>query len=233
MSVRFRVVFALACAVLAAMLCTVYAQHVQAETERERSEALERYGGETVNLVVATKNLSSGETVTKDEVTTKEWLSDLAPEGAKTDIDEVVGKRLTSAVASGSPLCSLAFEEPEGTAQVPDGHVALSLSSADRLGLPDGAATGARLLAYRMSDSGTSLISDDVRLLATGSEGQRYGSSSITLAVLPSQVADILAASASGNLRLVVPADDVDVQATGAATAPTSVAPTAQEGNPS
>ena len=81
MSMRFRIVFAAACALLAALLCAVYAQHVQAQTEQEHAEALERYGGETVKLVVATKDLAAGETVTKEDLAVKEWLSDSISQG--------------------------------------------------------------------------------------------------------------------------------------------------------
>ena len=51
MSVRFRVIFATACAVLAMIVCLNYSQHVQAEADRARSEVLARYGGEVVTLV--------------------------------------------------------------------------------------------------------------------------------------------------------------------------------------
>lgn len=232
MSLRFRIVFALACALLAALLCAVYAQHVQAETERTRSEALARYGGEVVSVVVAARNLSSGDEVAADDVETAEWVADLVPEGAFTDIDDVVGSRLSSSVPAGSVLCALHFEAEEGASQIPEGHVAISLSVSDRLGLPSEAGIGSRLLAYTISDGSASLIADDIELLSHDSSSQ-YGTQSVTLAVLPDQVASILSASSAGDLRLAVPADDVDAGSTGISTAPTSVPATAQEGNPS
>ena len=139
---RFRIVFAAACALLAALLCAVYAQHVQAQTEQERAEALERYGGETVKLVVATKDLAAGETVTKEDLAVKEWLSDLAPAVAMTDMDDCIGRKVTSAVPKGTPLCSLQFAQGADAADVPSGHVALSLALSDKVGLPAEAKAG-------------------------------------------------------------------------------------------
>ena len=53
----------------------------------------------------------------------------------------------------------------------------------------------------------------DVQVLSElGSATGVIASQQITIAVLPDDVSAILAASASGDLRLVIPADDVDVQ---------------------
>ena len=63
MSLRFRVVFALSCAVLTLLAFTSYAGQVRAEAEKVRSDAIARYGGEVVSLVVTNRQIEAGETV--------------------------------------------------------------------------------------------------------------------------------------------------------------------------
>lgn len=104
MSRRFRIVFASACALLSVMLCAVYAQHVQGEAERVRTEAMERYGGEVVSLVVASAPLEPGDVVSQSNVSTRDWLADLAPEGAVTKLDDVLGKEVSEPAPKGAPL---------------------------------------------------------------------------------------------------------------------------------
>ena len=57
MSLRFRVVFALSCAVLTLLAFTSYAGQVRAEAEKVRSDAIARYGGEVVSLVVTNRQI--------------------------------------------------------------------------------------------------------------------------------------------------------------------------------
>ena len=118
MSVRFRVLFSTACAVLAVMVCLNYAQHVQAEADRARSEVLARYGGEVVTLVVSSAALEPGDIATQSNVTTREWLVDLAPEGALTSLDEVLGKEVGNAAPKGVPLTDVTFRVASAMAEV-------------------------------------------------------------------------------------------------------------------
>ena len=109
--------------------------------------------------------------------------------------------------------------------------MALSLALSDKIGLPAEAKAGSRLLAYRMSGGTATLISDDIELLSVPEQQSQLGTQSVTLAVAPSQVADVLAAGAQGDLRLAVPASDVSATGTVLTTAPSSVPTTAEEGN--
>ena len=87
---RFRLMVSGACALVAALACGVYGQHVRDEAERVRTEALERYGGEVVSLLVAPDGLEAGEVVDRQNVVERDWLADLAPEGAVVGIDAVL-----------------------------------------------------------------------------------------------------------------------------------------------
>lgn len=205
---RTRIALSVACGVLAMMLAATYADAAQQEAEAARAEALERYGGEVASLVVAKRGLTAGDVLSQSDVEVREWLVDLAPGGAVSNLDDIVGMRLTSAVAAGSPLCEVDFAGTEGTLEVPEGRVAVSVKLTDKTGVTASLARGSRLLAYEVREGGTSLISGDASVVGSASGGA--GSSSLTIAVAPSVVARVLAASSEGTLRLVVPAQDVD-----------------------
>ena len=226
MTRRFRLALSGACAALAAMLCVLYGQHVREEADRVRAEALERYGGEVVSLVVAPEGLEAGEVVDARNVTERDWLADLAPEGAITGLDDVLGSEVTVPAAAGAPLTELNFRDSEDAVEVPSGRVALSLPVTDGLGLPPSASEGTVLAAYRVSDTGVSLVSADLQVLRPPGEQSGVGlRGSVTVAVAPEAVASVLSASADGSLRLALPADDAADLADEPGTAPTFVSP--------
>lgn len=211
MTRRFRLALSGAFAALTAVLCVLYAQEVRADAERQRAEALERFGGETVRLVVATRAIEAGEALTPQCVAERDWVAELAPADALTRLDEAVDRKVTVPAAEGAPLTELNFRDETEMPEVPAGYMAVQVPMGDKLGLPDAVAAGSKLVAYRVADEGTRLISGDVKVLVGVSAGTGYASrGSVSLAVRPDDVADILAASAEGSLRLVVPAADVE-----------------------
>ena len=60
--------------------------------------------------------------------------------------------------------------------------------------------------------------------LRTGSAAAIGAAAQLTIAVLPDEVPDVLAASARGDLRLVIPADDVTTEADGEVLPPEEIA---------
>ena len=62
--------------------------------------------GEQVEVVVASRTISAGETVTEGSIETKLWLADLLPEGAVTSEVEVLGRQLGSSVLKGEVVSS-------------------------------------------------------------------------------------------------------------------------------
>jgi pilus assembly protein CpaB len=193
------------------MACLAYASGVREEAERVRAEVLERYGGEVVTLVVASTRLEPGDVVSQSNVCTREWVADLAPEGAVVSLADVLGREVGVATEKGAPLTQLTFRSSSDLADVPDGHVALSIPLTDKLGVPRGIGQGATLVAYAVTNEGTRLVSGEMTVLAApvatalGSGGQ------LTLSLLPDDVAAVLTASASGDLRLVMPAGEATV----------------------
>lgn len=209
MTRRFRLVVSGACALLAATLCLAYGRAERERVERERSEALERYGGEVVSLVVATEGIEAGQVVDRGNVAERDWLADLAPEGAVTGIDAVLGSEVSVPVAAGAPLTDLNFRDPSDAVDVPADRVALSVPASADLGLPPATAAGDVLAAYEVTADGVRSISRDVQVLAAPQAGSGLMSTgTLTVAVRPGEVARVLAASGEGSLRLALPGDE-------------------------
>jgi len=224
MSIKFRVVFACACAVLAVMVSALYADHVKDEADRVRTEALERYGGEVVSVVVATEGLEAGDVVSETNVEVADWVADLVPEGAVTSLDDIEGLQVTVPLAAGEPVTELNFRDSTTIAEVPSGCVALTVPVTDKLGVPRTITVGSALVAYEAGDAGAVPLAAGIEVLATPATTATGSSVTLTIAVPADYVADVIYASAEGSLRLVVPAADVDeLPGTTVEEAPTSV----------
>ncbi len=189
-----------------------------------RIDALERYGGEVVSLVVATRTLEYGDVIDAGSVAASEWLADLAPDQALTRIEDVIGRQITVPVAQGLPLTQLNFREGASGLDVPAGFVALSLPMTDKLGLSRSISAGTRVIAYAVGSNSTVMVTAHALVLASPVETTSFSQTqSISLAVQPQDVSAVLAASARGDLRLVVPADDVELTDESSAEAPVDV----------
>ena len=70
---------ALACGLCCALCVALYLASVRGEVDAARAEALERYGGDQVEVCVAKRDLAAGEVVDASAVVTKMWVADLLP----------------------------------------------------------------------------------------------------------------------------------------------------------
>ena len=210
MSQRLRIAVSTACALVVVLACMLYGTHVRNEAEQERTETLRRYGGETATLVVANHSIEAGEVVGAADVSTRDWISSLAPEGAFMSTDDVLGREVSIPVAANTPLCELNFRDTSQIASIPEGHVAVSVPISDKLGLSSAASVGSHVVAYRVKEGSAEPIGELATVLSVpGSTGGSSSKGFITVAVAASDVPAVLSASTSGDLRLVVPADDV------------------------
>ncbi len=210
MSTRFRIVLSAAFALLGVVSCLAYANAVRNEAERVRSDAIARFGGEVARLVVAEQALEVGDVITERNVRVRDWVTDLAPAGALVSLEDALGREVRVPVAEGAPLTELNFRDEATLAEVPAGHVAVSVPVTDKLGISRGVTRGAHVSAYAVSQESTRLIANDIEVLSeVGSSSGIVASQQVTIAVLPDDVAEVLGASATGDLRLVMPANDV------------------------
>ena len=209
---RVRLATSAACGVLAMLLAAAAADAARAEVRSERAEVLERYGGEVTKVVVAGQALEVGDVVSRQIVAERDWVSDLVPKGSYVSLDEVVGRQVTVPASEGSPVTQLNFREAATSADVPDGYVAASVPFGEKLGLPSDIGVGTRVVAFRVGESGARVLSDDVQVISSLGEGGALGTrASVTLAVRPQAVAELLVAGGEGSLRLIVPAEGVSV----------------------
>ena len=214
MSARFRIVLSAAFAVLGVVACLAYADSVRQEAERVRSDAIARFGGEVAHLVVANQPIEVGELITDRNVQLRDWVADLAPQGAIATLVDAIGREVSVPVAAGAVLTELNFRDESVVSEVPAGHVAVSVPVTEKLGIARGVTRGARVSAYAVSQDVPQLIATDVEVLSElATSVGVIATQQITIAVLPDDVPAVLGASASGDLRLVIPADDVETVA--------------------
>lgn len=224
MSRKLRLALAALCFVVACVLAAAYANGVHKQAEQLRQDALERYGGEVASLVVCTRELEAGQVVEAGDVEVRDWLADLAPAEAYTSLDAVLGKMVSVPCQKGSPLTELNFREEQGRLEVPDGCVALAIPVTERLGCPADIAPRTTVAAYVANEHETVLLSGNVQVLSSGGQASSLGGTQLTLAASPDDAPRLLAASAAGELRLVVPAEDVATLSVGVGGSADSVA---------
>ena len=190
--------FGIACAVCIAL----YASMVQQEADSARAEAMERYGGEQVEVLVATKDIFPGETLTSSNTTMKTWLSDLLPEECVTNFDEVKGLQVSSLVISGEAISTKRFSGETTPLNVPEGCVALSVPAEDVQAV-GGALTAGMLVDVYATGSETARIGDGLLVLATNVEA-----SWVTLAVPLEQSQEFVTASQSMEIYFTLPSSE-------------------------
>lgn len=209
-SKRLRIIVACACAAITMLVCALYAGHVNDAAERERTQMLQRYGGEVVSLVIANRSIEAGETIAAADVEVRDWISSLAPENSILSLDEVVGKEVSIPIAANAPVCELNFRDLSQVEDIPAGHVAVSVPITEKLGISSAVAVGSRVVAYKVTEESADVLGGSAIVLAVPSaSGTSVARGTITIAVASNDVPSILSSSAAGDLRLVVPADDV------------------------
>ena len=207
-----RLIASITSGVIALALVLWYGSSVRAEAEYERQKLLEAYGGDVVSVCVASRDIEAGETLDEGNVHLEEWVAGLLPQDAATSIEEVAGMRVTSNVPARAALCPVYFEEREGALEIPDGRVAVSVAVDVAHAAGGAVAPGDTVDVYL---SGTSLADRLCRaqIIATSVAGEGGAASDlswVTLAVEPERVSELLIATSSGTISLVVPGDGAE-----------------------
>lgn len=190
-------------AFICALSVAFYTGQVQQEASQARNEALSRYGGEQLEVCVASADIPAGETITSANVETKMWLVDLLPSEAVESIDDVSGKRATSSIVEGEVLSSRHFEGSALNVSVPSGLQAVSVELGQAQAVGGALEAGSIVDVYASGPSETSLL---VSGAYVASAGNGSGSATwVTLAVEPSQVEQVIAATQTSSLYLTLP----------------------------
>ena len=207
-----------ACGALCALCVGLYASSVQAEADEAREEALERYGGEQLEVCVAARDLAPGETIEESDVEMTLWLVDLLTDDAVYDLDEAVGQTVSSTIYAGEVISSARFGAVGSDLDVPDGMVAVSVPAEDVQAVGGAVGSGMQVDLYATGSSTTSLLASGVLVLATSAgESDEEEVTWITLAVEPQLAQSVVAAAQVSELYFTIPADDVESDVTVAA----------------
>lgn len=215
MASRTRIIIALVSGALAALMLAFYASSVRAEAFAARDKALERYGGEVVQLCVTTQAIGAGESFTADNTALVSWLLDLVPEGAIQDQEKLIGKRAlvarpANAVVVDGDVVELA------PIQVPEGMVACSVPGAEVRSVGGALLPGQKVDIY-VSGEQTKRLASQVLVLATSAaqqSGERKEGAKLqwlTLAVPPQLVEAIISSSVTQTLHFVLPSESLAV----------------------
>lgn len=209
-----RVLISLACGVLAAACAFLYASDVRAEAERAHEETLARYGGDTVSVCVATREIEPGETLMEGDVSLEEWVSSMLPRDAETSVRDVAGKTVTSHIPEGAVICSAYFKRDADALDVPSGMVAVSVPADEEHAVGGAILPGDRVDVYVSKDGIADRLCDaqviDTSARMAGTEGADI--TWVTLALEPERVAEVLAATARGSISLTLPGSGLEVQ---------------------
>jgi len=220
-----RLVLALLCGVIAAVAVLWYTTGVKAEATQSRQQALSAYGGEQLEVYVATRNIAIGETLSSSNVSSQLWLSDLLPAGALSEQADVFGKTVSVPLLMNEPVVAAKLGDLIAPVTVPKGLCAVSIPSEDVLAVGGGISAGNYVTVYAADSRTVNLIAEDALVLGTSNSAYQtadggsnlFGGSTsrpklawVTLAVEPEIAQDLIAASTSGQLHLVLPGGETD-----------------------
>ena len=212
MTKKTRILISVLSALLASFCFFAYVQSVRAEAEKSRAEAIQKYGGELTSILVATKQIEPGETLSSSNTQVKSWISDLIPEGAITNPESVMGRTVSSVIGVGMPVVSLHLRSVASQITIPENLIGLTISHCEKYGLAERLSAGTKLAAYEVTDSLITCIASDISVLSDDTEGTLYTSSSVTLGLTPEQVPAVLSAYARGTLRFTLPGSKINAQ---------------------
>ncbi|MBQ6391687.1 MAG: Flp pilus assembly protein CpaB [Eggerthellaceae bacterium] len=209
MKQRHLTIAAVACGTLCAACVAGFLWNVQGEANAARAEVLARYGGEQVEVCVATRDVAAGERLDASAVETKLWIADLLPEQAVSDSMAAVGRTATSSILKGEVISERRFQEGPGALDIPQGFDAVSVPTKAVQAVGGAIRPGMSVDVYSLGSSGTTPLAQNVIVLATsvGESGSLVSNDSgwITLAVAPERVEEIIAASGKTNLYFALP----------------------------
>ncbi len=200
------------CGVFCAVCVFMYSSVVRGEADSARAEAMQRYGGEQVEVLVATKDIYPGETLSSSNSAIKTWLSDLLPDDCITNLTEVKDVQVSSMIIKGEAISKRRFESSSASLEVPQGCVALSVAAQDVQAVGGSLCAGCLVDVYA-TGSQTACIGKSILVLATNVEGSSSSKSKVswvTLAVPLEQSQEFVTASQSMDIYFVLPAQSLD-----------------------
>jgi len=204
-STFFCIVFGVACALCVYLFLSAERQSIA--TQRE--EALARYGGEQVEVCVATRDIPAGTEISLSDIQVKLWIADLLPADAVRNANDIVGKTIGESIISGEVISYRRFVSSATAISVPQGYCAISVPAKDTAAVGGAIDVGMLINVYATGAQGTELLGQDIRVLSTSaSNASATGSSSnawITLCVPEEETEAIVQAAQNASLYFTLP----------------------------
>ena len=199
------------CALIAVVAVFAYTATIKSEALTQRAEALEHYGGERVQVVVASQDIEVGQTLTQSNTQLADWVVDLLPAGdvakAQADVD---GRVAQTNIKKNEPVLLERVGDGSSRISVPDGLEAVTVSSDDVLAVGGAIRAGSLVDVYvETSASKVVLLGQKILVLETNGGASNENAdkqvSWVTLAVTPESTSELLTASVKGTIHLVLP----------------------------
>ncbi len=223
MSTRKRLIVSIVCGVFAVLLMAGYAAGVRGEAEEQRRDALKQFGGSTAVVCVATRDIAQGETFSERNVAAVEWLVDLLPNGVVSDLGSLAGKTASASVAKNTPISSVCVSAQDVAVEVPEGLVAVSVPCSNESAVGGTISAGSVVDVYVVDSGAARMLSREVQVLKTSAGPASTSLSWAVLAVDPSEVEAMIAASSVQRLYFVLPSsEEIGRRAVEGAAAPAS-----------
>ena len=207
---RKQTIISVVCAAVAVLGVFAYTASVNSEAAMARAAAIHSYGGERVEVVVATKDIPVGSPVDESNVTTQEWLVDLLAQGeAATSVDQVAGKVAQADIKRNEPIMLDRVGSGASRIAVPVGLSAVSVSSDDVLAVGGAIQKGSFVDVYVETAEGeVVLLGQKILVLETSTSenpSTKQQVTWVTLAVTPASVSELITASSKGTIHIVLP----------------------------
>lgn len=207
---RKRLLISAMAGIIAAVVSYAAISDARREADRVKREAMEQYGGDLIAVCVASREIEPGEKIDEGNTTVTEWASTLLPAGSIEGLSDAVGRTATARIPAHAPLAEAYFEHEEGAVDVPRGMVAVSVASDCEHAVGGAIERGERVDVYTQGDALADKLASakvvDSNVLSAGGGDVQW----VTLAVRPSEVRELLAATSRGMVTLTVPGDDAD-----------------------
>lgn len=206
---RKQTLIAVLCGVIAVLCVFAYTATIKSEASMARAAAIQKYGGERTKALIATTSIPIGATIDETNASAQEWLVDLLPQGqAAQDYDQVRGMVAQVEIRKNEPILLEKIGDGSSRITVPDGLAAVSVSSDDVLAVGGAIRAGSVVDVYVETSGGEiKLIGEHILVLETNTPGKTDNEkiSWVTLAVKPTSVSELIAASAKGTIHFVLP----------------------------
>lgn len=207
------IIIGIICGIGCALCIWAYGNQLNDRVAAERAEAMERYGGDQLEVCVAKRTINPGELLEESAIKHELWLVDLLPDGAITDPNSILGRQVGSPILEGEVISEHRFEHTTNMLEVPQDKTAVSVPAKSVQAVGGSIDVGMIIDVYATGTT-TERILQNVPVLAAGlpeTDSSFYASAStwLTLAVPPESVGELVAAAQNLELYFTLPGQGV------------------------